>query len=78
MQYQTVRAMRDASKQEGGLAGLGAGMAFANHIGNTVSNATSTGSEDSIAKLKEYKSLLDEGIITQEEFNSLKKQLLKL
>ena len=32
MKYQTARAMRDASKQKGGLAGLGAGFAFGNQF----------------------------------------------
>ena len=35
-QYQSVRAMRDASKQEGGLAGLGAGVALGNQMVNTI------------------------------------------
>ena len=78
MQYQTVRAMRDASKQKGGLAGLGAGMAFANRIGNTAAGTSDSKSADNITKLKEYKELLDAGIITQEEFDALKKQFLKL
>ena len=33
---------------------------------------------DSITALKEYKSLLDMGVITQEEFDAKKKQLLGL
>lgn len=32
--------------------------------------------QDAVASLREYKSLLDEGIITQEEFDAKKKQLL--
>lgn len=79
MQYQTARAMRDASKQEGGLAGLGAGMAVGNQMaGNLASQMHSAESKSSIEQLKEYKELLDSGIITQEEFNTLKKKLLNL
>lgn len=78
VQYQTVRAMRDASKQDGGLAGLGAGMAFGNHIAGTVSGATAVERIEPIEKLREYKKLLDEGIISEDEFNGLKKQILKL
>lgn len=77
MQYQTVRAMRDASKQKGGLAGLGAGIAFGNHIAGTISSETPS-SEDSIAKLREYKQLLDEGVLSQDEFDALKKKALKI
>lgn len=77
MQYQTVRAMRDASKQKGGLAGLGAGIAFGNHIAGTISSETPSG-EDSIAKLWEYKKLLDEGVLSQDEFDALKKKALKI
>ena len=78
VQYQTVRAMRDASKQDGGLAGLGAGVAFGNQIAGTVASTVTQESEDSIAKLRAYKQLLDDGIISEEEFNKLKKQTLKL
>lgn len=78
MQYQTARAMRDASKQKGGLAGLGAGLAFGNKISNTIMNEPTPSKVDPIEKLREYKQLLDEGIITSEEFDALKKQLLKL
>ena len=79
VQYQTVRAMRDASKQQGGLAGLGAGMAFGKKIAETIETpAANTSGINPVEKLREYKSLLDEGIITQEEFDTLKKQLLKI
>lgn len=79
VQYQTVRAMRDASKQQGGLAGLGAGMAFGKKIAETIETpAANTSGINPVEKLREYKSLLDEGIITQEEFDALKKQLLKI
>lgn len=79
VQYQTVRAMRDASKQQGGLAGLGAGMAFGKKIAETIETpAANTNGINPVEKLREYKSLLDEGIITQEEFDALKKQLLKI
>ena len=77
MQYQTVRAMRDASKQKGGLAGLGAGIAFGNHIAGTISSETPSGA-DSIANLREYKKLLDEGVLSQDEFDALKKKALKI
>ncbi len=76
MQYQTARAMRDASKQEGGLAGLGAGLAFGNKIASSVNEGNQ--SENRIEKLKEYKQLLDDGVITEEEFSEVKKKILKI
>lgn len=78
MQYQTARAMRDASQQKGGLAGLGAGMAMGNAMVQTIqNNTTKEGETKSKAELlRELKSLLDEGILTQEEFEAEKKQIL--
>ncbi|TJX60761.1 hypothetical protein E8P77_19600 [Soehngenia saccharolytica] len=78
MQYQTARALRDASKQEGGLAGLGAGIALGNTLANTVENSTvsTKNQKDKVEQLRELKSLLDEGILTQEEFEIEKKKIL--
>lgn len=78
VQYQTARAMRDAVKQDGGLAGLGAGFAFGNAI---TQNAQSFSNSDSqnrnkADQLREIKKLLDEGILTQEEFETEKKRIL--
>ena len=69
MQYQTARAMRDASKQKGGLAGLGAGMAVGNTLAKNVKETISTGGaqQSKAEQLREIKALLDEGILTQEE-----------
>jgi len=80
MKYQTARAMRDASKQEGGLAGLGAGMALGNTMVGTISNTTNfeANCKSSADQLRELKNLLDEGILTQEEFDAKKKQILGL
>ena len=77
-QYQSVRAMRDASKQEGGLAGLGAGVALGNQMVNTIQQSEKDESKDPVMEIKKYKELLDSGIITQEEFDTKKKQLLDL
>ncbi len=78
MQYQTARAMRDASKQEGGLAGLGAGMALGGTMAQSIQDtASSPGQGKSKAEqLRELKALLDEGILTQDEFDSEKKVIL--
>ena len=79
MQYQTARAMRDASKQKGGLAGLGAGMAVGNTLAKNVQETISTGGaqRSKAEQLREIKALLDEGILTPEEFENEKKLILK-
>ncbi len=77
--YQTARAMRDAAKQEGGLAGLGAGMALGNTMAQNiqdVSNETKQ-TKSKTEKLRELKGLLDDQILTQEEFDIEKKTILK-
>lgn len=80
MQYQTARAMRDASKQEGGLAGLGAGLGAGMTLGNAMAQGVSVVTENTKSKaeqLRELKALLDEGILTQEEFDAEKKLILR-
>ena len=71
--------MRDASKQKGGLAGLGAGMAVGNTLAKNVQETISTGcaQRSKAEQLREIKALLDEGILTQEEFENEKKLILK-
>ena len=78
MQYQTARAMRDAAKQKGGLAGLGAGMALGNTMAKNIQETTSSPKEEKskAEQLRELKALLDEGILTQEEFDAEKKSIL--
>lgn len=78
MQYQSARAMRDASKQEGGLAGLGAGMALGNTMAQSVQNVSNPAgpAKNKAEQLRELKALLDEGVLTQEEFEAEKKLVL--
>lgn len=79
MKYQTARAMRDAVKQEGGAAGLGAGLAFGNTIAQNVQNMSNSNipEKSKAEQLRELKSLLDEGILTQDEFSAEKKRILE-
>ncbi len=81
VQYQSARAIRDAARQSGGLAGLGAGAV----VGKNVAAGMDTGkgkeedktSESVADTLVKYKELLDQGILTQEEFDDFKAKLLK-
>lgn len=79
MKYQTARAMRDAAKQKGGLAGLGAGMALGNTMAQNVqkSSGSDNQSKSRVEQLRELKALLDEEILTQDEFDEEKKRILR-
>ncbi len=46
------------------------------YVNKAVDTETNSSNIDNIAKLREYKQLLDDGIITQEEFDAKKKELL--
>lgn len=78
VQYQTARAMRDAARQEGGLAGLGAGVAFGNAIAQNIQNVSNSDNQKKsvVEQLRELKGLLDDGILTQDEFDAEKKRIL--
>ena len=45
---------------------------------NSKKNNKTVNEQDDLEKLKEYKKLLDDGIITQEDYEEKKKQILKL
>jgi len=90
VQYQSARAIRDAAKQKGGLAGIGAGMAVGKVVSENISKSMEPQSEkkksnkqvekptQSVAEqLTKYKELLDKGILTQDEFDEVKAMLLK-
>lgn len=93
IQYQSARAIRDVAKQPGGMAGIGAGMAVSNVIAQSISESldkpkagknmpdekeTVPQPKESVAdQLIRYKELLDKGILTKDEFDEVKKMLLK-
>ena len=79
VQYQTARAMRDVVKDQGGWAGIGAEIVLANTMAQNVQKMTSSMEceKSRIEKLRELKELLDEGILTQEEFCAEKKRVLE-
>ena len=87
LEYQNARALRDAAKQEGGLAGLGAGAALGGIMAERLSSASPPVAQKAdehadtaqIAQaLRELKALVDEGILSQGEFEAKKKHLLGL
>jgi membrane protease subunit (stomatin/prohibitin family) len=85
-------ALRDAAQQPGGAAegltaglGIGAGLGVAKDMlgdlgpqqGQAPGRQPSTGGIEAVrARLKELKGLVDEGLITQEDFEAQKKRLL--
>lgn len=81
-ELEKLRALRDAAKNEGGLAGigaqLGAGMELSKIFGSAKEQAVfSSGDQgDFTQKLQKLNLLLQESIITQAEFDQLKKQIL--
>ncbi|MBE8715272.1 SPFH domain-containing protein [Sphingobacterium hungaricum] len=82
-EMEKLRALRDAAKNEGGLAGMGAQLGVGMEIGKLFSTEKDSfthkiaeENSDAISKLQKLKVLVDEQIITQEEFNELKKQIL--
>jgi len=86
MKYQMGQSMEKAAENPTGSAGegmgLGAGMGMGFMIPQMMNqtmqqnNQSADSEEDSFAKLKKLKELLDMGAIDQEEFNETKKRLL--
>jgi len=80
-QMQQLGAMRDAAKNEGGGAGigmgLGAGMGMGNMmVGAMVGGFGSQNTEDPAEKLQKLKKMLDGDLITKEEYEAKKKEIL--
>lgn len=81
VELEKLRAFRDAAKNEGGLAGagvgLGAGMSLGKVFSNSIDEVTQpVAGVDPMEQLRKLKLLLDENIITQEEFDQKKKEYL--
>jgi len=75
-QLQQLEALKNASKNEGGagmMMGMGVGMGFGQNMTNV---AAGQPAEDPSIKLKKLKQMLDDGLITQEDFNEKKKDIL--
>ena len=91
-QYQTAESIPLAAQNEGGLAGIGAGLGVGAGIGQAMAGAMAgmmqpnaqhaqqnvqPAAEDPQAKLVKLKSLLDGGLISQEDFDKAKAEVLK-
>jgi membrane protease subunit (stomatin/prohibitin family) len=80
VELEKLRALRDAARNEGGLAGAGLQMGVGLEIGKTFNaerdKVISGDNADEMTKLKKLKLLLDENIITQAEFDEKKKEIL--
>ena len=85
-QYQTASAIPLAAQNEGGIAGIGAGVGVGAAIGQAMAtnmNAApsaapqTTGNNDPQARLAQLKALLDQGLITAEDYEKAKAEVLK-
>ena len=80
VQLEKLRALRDAAKNEGGLAGaglqVGAGFELSKSLMQQKEELTIDDKTDPVEQLKKLKFLLDEQILTQEEFDTKKKDIL--
>ncbi len=95
-QYQVAASIPLAAQNEGGLAGIGAGMAAGFGMGQimtgAIQNATQSAQQapapaqpvpaaaapvDLVSRLSQLKALLDQGLITQVDFESTKADILK-
>ncbi|RRD89695.1 SPFH domain-containing protein [Conchiformibius steedae] len=88
-QFQTAQAIPLAAQNEGGIAGIGAGLGVGAGIGQAMAGAMAgmmqpqaatqpaPAAEDPQAKLAKLKTLLDNGLISQEDYDTAKNEVLK-
>ncbi len=87
-QYQTAEAIPLAAQNEGGMAGIGAGLGVGMNMGQamtaamqgqnaaTPSTQSPAASDDFTAKLTQLKALLDQGLISQADYDAAKAKVL--
>ena len=84
-QMEQVKAMRDAAKNEGGIAGLGAGMGVGMNLGNLMGNqfqntqqqpTQQNTNDDPMVKLKKLKDMFEMELITEQEYTAKKQTIL--
>jgi len=80
VEMEKLKALRDAARNEGGLAGaglqLGVGMELGKAFNVAKEEQLSADAPNLVEKLQQLKLLLTEGIITQDEFDTKKKEWL--
>ena len=84
-QYQAASAIPLAAQNEGGIAGIGAGVGVGAAIGQAMATnmnaapaaAQAAGNNDPQARLAQLKALLDQGLITAEDYEKAKAEVLK-
>ncbi|MFV0540649.1 MAG: SPFH domain-containing protein [Aestuariibaculum sp.] len=83
-ELQKLEALRDAARNEGGLAGAGVGLGAGMELGKGFTSAfngketnAATPREDVFLLIEQLKSLFDKGILTEAEFTTKKQELLK-
>lgn len=81
-QVQQLEALRDAAKNEGGMAGMGVGLGAGVGLGQAMSGAFAgqlqqpPQAEDPMQKLEKLKQMLDKELISQDEYDAKKKEIL--
>ena len=81
MQQSVARGMQAAGENGGGsgMAFMGMGLnASGNVMGSLQQTTNSAPNEDPYEKLAKFKKMLDEGLITQEDYDAQKKKLLDM
>jgi membrane protease subunit (stomatin/prohibitin family) len=71
-----LRAMRDAARNPSGIASTGLSLGTGLALGKLFADQQGQGTNDPMVRLQMLKQLLNEGIITQEEFDHKKKEWL--
>lgn len=87
-QYQAAQSIPLAAQNEGGIAGVGAGMAAGAAIGQAMTGALNpqtqgqagqpaqTSSNDYVERLQQLKTLLDKGLVTEDDYAKAKAEIL--
>lgn len=79
-QIQQLEAMKEAAKNPGGAAGLGMGAGVGFGLGQQMAQGMSSGfsdqNQDPTIRMKKLKDLLDQNLISKEEFEAKKKEIL--